>query len=331
MDDEDLTAADCVFQHGGSAGHGTHIVPRAKHMFLPMRTGRGQVGVVGLDGDGRVPLLDLDQRRLYDALADQAALAIERINLAHDVEEARIAAETEKLRSALLTSISHDLRTPLASILGSVSSLKGYRTTLDETAQRQLIDTIQEEAERLNRFISDLLDMTKLEAGAIEPRTEPVDISDIVGSALRRADTILAAHSVSIELPPDLPAARLDPVLFEQVLFNLFDNAAKYAPSGTTISLRASHTASAIVLEVRDEGEGIPRADLERIFDKFYRVRGGDRQRAGSGLGLAICRGFLKAMGGTITAGNRNDRNGAVFTVTVPVTAIAMLPMDVTG
>jgi two-component system sensor histidine kinase KdpD len=323
LDQADLAAAKWVWEHGRAAGRGSDTLPGAKRLFLPMRTGRGLVGVVGLDNDRLGPLLDPDQRRLYDALADQAALAIERVNLASDVDRARIAAETEKLRSALLTSISHDLRTPLASILGSATTLKAYRKDLDETAQQQLIDTIQEEAERLNRFITDLLDMTKLEAGTIEPRTELIDLADIVGSALRRAGKFLSRHRVDIDLKPDLPMVKLDPVLFEQVLFNLLDNAAKYAPAGTNIAIRAERAGKTVILSVADEGEGIPKADLERIFDKFYRVRAGDRQRAGTGLGLAICRGFVEAMGGTITAANRKDRRGAVFTIILPATAEA--------
>jgi len=321
LGEADLAAAKWVWERGRAAGRGSDTLPGAKRLFLPMRTGRGLVAVVGLDNDRPGPLLSPDQRRLYDALADQAALAIERINLAQDVDRARIAAETEKLRSALLTSISHDLRTPLASILGSATSLKRYRNELDENAQQQLIETIQEEAERLNRFISDLLDMTRLEAGTIRPRTELVDVSDIVGSALRRAGKILDGHKLAIAIQPDLPMVKLDPVLLEQVLFNLLDNAAKYAPPETTISLRADHAGTSVLVQVLDEGEGIPAGDLERIFDKFYRVRGGDRQGAGTGLGLAICRGFLEAMGGTITAANRQDRSGAVFTLQIPFSA----------
>lgn len=236
---------------------------------------------------------------------------------------ARIQAASEKLRSALLSSVSHDLRTPLASILGSATTLKRYRANLDDDAQAQLIDTIQEEAERLNRFISDLLDMTKLEAGAVEARTELVDLSDVIGSASRRAGDVLAHHRLAIDLEPDLPMVKLDPVLFEQVLFNLFDNAAKYAPQGTTIGVSASRMAQSVVLTVADEGDGIPSADLDRVFEKFYRVRAGDRQRAGTGLGLAICRGFVEAMGGTILAENRNDRGGAAFTIELPVSVLS--------
>jgi len=232
---------------------------------------------------------------------------------------ARVEVEAEKLRSALLTSVSHDLRTPLASILGSATTLKTCRDSLDESAQRQLIETIREEAERLNRFISDLLDMTKLEAGAVAPRTELVDVSDVVGSALHRAGEVLKHHTLQTTLSADLPMVKLDPVLFEQVLFNLFDNAAKYAPAGTVITLSAERTGRSITLKVLDEGDGIPPADLDRIFQKFYRVRASARQRAGTGLGLAISRGFVEAMGGRISAQNRRDRRGTVFVIELPV------------
>ena len=331
LDEADLAAANWVWMHGQPAGRDSDTLPGAKRLFLPMRTARGLVAVVGLDNDRRGPLLTPDQRRLYDALADQAALAIERINLAEDVDQARIAAATEKLRSAMLTSISHDLRTPLASILGSATTLKDYRGTLDDAAQRQLVETIQEESERLNRFISDLLDMTRLEAGTIQPNVELIDIADIVGSALRRTGKILERHKVEIDLASDLPMLKLDPVLFEQVLFNLLDNAAKYAPGGTTVRIGGRREQGFVLLSVADEGEGIPVADLERIFDKFYRVHAGDKQRAGTGLGLAICRGFVEAMGGTIAAENRSDRSGAVFNIAMPIPKPARSPEEQTA
>jgi two-component system sensor histidine kinase KdpD len=266
-------------------------------------------------------LLTPDRRRLFDALADQVALAIERINLSEDIERTRFAAETERLRSALLTSISHDLRTPLASILGSASSLRSHRAELDQRAQDELVGTIYEEAERLNRFIANLLDMTRLESGSIDPALEYVDLSDVVGSALRRASELLERHVVKVGLPGDLPLLRLDPVLFEQVLFNLMENAAKYTPGGTKIEIQARREKGRVLLSVEDEGHGIPPADLERIFDKFYRVQAADQKRAGTGLGLPICRGFVEAMGGTIVAGNRVSGHGAVFTITLPVPA----------
>jgi two-component system sensor histidine kinase KdpD len=194
---------------------------------------------------------------------------------------------------------------------------------LDETGRREMLRTIQEEAERLNRFVANLLDMTRLESGAIELNVGVADLGEVVGSALARASKVLADHRVQLEIASELPLLHLDVVLFEQVLFNLLDNAGKYTPVGSTVTLRAMHeTAPAgevVKLQVIDEGPGIPADALERIFDKFFRVHGTDRQRAGTGLGLAVCRGFVEAMGGTIVAANRLDRTGAVFTVTLPV------------
>jgi two-component system, OmpR family, sensor histidine kinase KdpD len=324
LDEADLAAAKWSWQHGRPAGRGADTLPGAKRLFLPIRAGGGAVAVVGLDSDRPGPFFTPDQRRLLDALADLAALAIERVGLAQDVGRARLQAETERLRSALLTSISHDLRTPLASILGAATSLKNYRKQLDEAALDELIGTIQEESERLNRFIANLLDMTRLESGPLAPHLEPVDLSDIVGSALERAKKFLAAHKVEIDLEERLPMLRLDPVLFEQVLFNLLDNAAKYAPAGSLIRVRARRKAAVVRLQVIDEGPGIPSSDLDRIFDKFYRTRVADRQLAGTGLGLAVCRGFVEAMGGSIVAGNRQEGHGAVFSITLPVAAHAV-------
>lgn len=321
IEEADLAAAKWAWESNRPAGRGSDTLPGAKWLFLPMRTGRGPVAVAGIDTGQSGALLTPDQRRLLDALIDQAALAIERVNLAEDVDHAKLVAETERLRSALLTSISHDLRTPLASILGSATSLNSYGPMLDERARKELTTTIQEEAERLNRFIANLLDMTRLESGAIQPRTSPVDLAEIVGSALERTGKILVGHRVEIDLALDLPMLNLDAVLFEQVLFNLLDNAAKYAPFGSLIKLDAWRDGGHVRIEVLDEGDGIPPDDVERIFDKFYRVHAQDRQRAGTGLGLAICRGFIEAMGGTITAGNRYDRTGAVFTIIVPAAA----------
>jgi two-component system sensor histidine kinase KdpD len=244
---------------------------------------------------------------------------VERVNLVRDVDEARLQAETDRLRSALLTSISHDLRTPLASILGCATSLMSRQTQLDDVARDSMLRTIQEEAERLNRFIGNLLDMTRLESGPLTLKGGLADLSDVVGAVLRRARDILSFYRVEVDLQPDLPMLNIDMVLFEQVLFNLLDNAAKYARAGSVISIRAWRAGDQVRVQIVDEGEGIPPEDLERVFDKFYRARGADRRRAGTGLGLAICRGFVEAMGGTIMAANRTDRTGAVFTIALPV------------
>jgi two-component system sensor histidine kinase KdpD len=289
-----------------------------------MRTGRGAIGILGIRRDEPGALLRPEQRRLLDALADQGALAIERVHLVEDIDRVMRAAEADRLRSALLTSISHDLRTPLASVLGAAGALRDL--SLDDDAKADLIATIIDEAERLNRFIANLLDMTKLEAGAVAPNLTPHDMGEIVGTALQRAAKILAQHRVEVEITADLPMVSVDAVLFEQVLFNLLDNAAKYAPPDTTISIRSSHEDDVVYLQVLDQGPGIPAADLERIFDKFYRVQKGDQVRAGTGLGLAISRGFLEAMHGTITAANRTDGHGAVFTVKLPASNAAEQP-----
>ncbi len=319
LDDADLAAARWCWDHNQPAGRGSDTLPGGKRLFLPLRTGRGVVGVLGINRKAPGPLFTPAERRLLDALADQAAVAIERTQLAEDIDEARVLAETERLRSALLTSISHDLRTPLASIIGTITSLRSFGKLYDENTRDEMLATAQEEGERLNRFVANLLDMTRIDSGAIELRREMIDLSDVVGSSLQRCGKVLADHRVAVTLAPDLPMFPLDFVLMEQVLVNLLDNAAKYAPGGTTIEIDGRRENGNVVMEVRDEGPGIPHDDLERIFDKFYRVRSGDRQRAGTGLGLAICRGFIEAQGGTIAAANRVDRSGAVFTIRLPV------------
>jgi two-component system sensor histidine kinase KdpD len=319
LDDADLAAARWTWEHNRAAGRGADTLPGGKRLFLPLRTGSGTVGVIGIDRDSPGPLLTPDERRLLDALCDQAAVAIERISLAKGLDEARVLAETERLRAALLTSISHDLRTPLASILGAVSSLRSFPEKYSAADRDELIATLQEEAERLNRFVSNLLDMTRLESGAIELKLELIDAAEIVGSALQRAGEVLARHHVAVEIEQDLPMLRLDAVLFEQVLFNLLDNAAKYSPAGSTIEMCANRDGELVEIEIIDEGPGIPPGDLERIFAKFYRVHAQDRRRAGTGLGLAICRGFVEALGGSILARNRRDRPGAVLMIRMPV------------
>lgn len=316
--DADIAAARWAWEHDRPAGRGADTLPGARRLYLPLRTGRTAVGVIGLDSDKQGPLLTPEQQRLFEALADQAAVAIERTQLVADVDKAKLAAEADKLRSALLTSISHDLKTPLAAIMGAAGTMKDYSGAMSEADRADLLATIVEESERLNRFIANLLDMTRIETGATEPNLSLEYVGDVVGSALRRADKILARHRTAIDIPPDLPMIRLDPVLFEQVLFNLLDNAAKYAPAGSTVTMEGRVDGGAVVLRVMDEGPGIPKADLERVFDSFYRVRKGDQVRAGTGLGLSICRGFVEAMGGTVAAGNRTDRSGAVFTIRMP-------------
>ena len=319
LDQADLAAARWAWEHDRAAGRGADTLPGAKRLFLPMRTGRGAIGVVGIDSDKAGPLLTPDQRRLLDALIDQAALAIERIYLVDDLDQAERRVDADRLRAALLTSISHDLKTPLASIVGAAGALKDLSNSLSNKAKADLLATILEESERLNRFIANLLDMTRLEAGSFKPNTALHDVGEVVGTALERASKLLARHRIELEMAAELPMVELDPVLFEQVLVNLLDNAAKYAPPDTTLRIFSWREDDTVKLGVADEGSGIPPEELERIFDKFHRAQKGDQVRAGTGLGLAISRGFVEAMGGSIVAANRTDRPGAVFTITMPV------------
>ncbi len=318
--DEDVAAASWAWTHDRAAGRDSDNLPGARRLFVPLRTAGGPVAVIGLDTERPGPMLTPEQRRLLDTLGDQAAIAIERVNLVGDLDRARLEAETERLRGALLTSISHDLRTPLASILGAATSLDSYGGLLDETARRDLLDTIRHEAERLNRFVANLLDMTRLEAGAVVPRREAADLGEVAGAALARAARVLEGHSVVLEVAPSLPLVDLDVVLFEQALFNLLDNAGKYAPPGTEVAVRVSADAAALLVQVADRGPGIPDDRLRDVFDKFTRLRASDRQRPGTGLGLAIARGFVEAMGGTLVAANRTDGPGALFTIRLPLT-----------
>ncbi|HEY3146133.1 MAG TPA: sensor histidine kinase KdpD [Dongiaceae bacterium] len=317
LDEADLAAAKWSWSRGQPAGRSSDTLPGARRLFLPLRTERGLVGVMGLDRPNEGTLLSPDERRLLDALADQAAVAIERITLAAGIDEARVTGETERMRSALLTSISHDLKTPLASIIGSITSLRKFWSTFDEPTRDDLLTTVQDEAERLTRFVGNVLDMTRLEARSVTPQLFPADVAEMLGIVAGDARRALPSLRLAVEAPGGLPPVLIDAHLFRQVMFNLLDNAAKYAPAAAEVRIAARATAQGIAIEVLDEGPGIPPGDLERVFDKFFRIQVGDRRRAGTGLGLSICKGFVEAMGGTIVAENRVDRPGALFRVTL--------------
>ncbi|MBL9033592.1 MAG: sensor histidine kinase KdpD [Rhodospirillaceae bacterium] len=341
LDEADLAAAKWSWSHGQPAGRSSDTLPGARRLFLPLRTERGLVGIMGLDrprvaqspgpeAEQRA-ILTPDERRLLDALADQAAVAIERITLAADIDQAKVEGETERLRSALLTSISHDLKTPLASIIGSITSLRKFWPSFDEPTRDELLGTVQEEAERLTRFVGNVLDMTRLEAKSVTPQLLPVDLAEILGTVAGDARRALALPGLTIETAADLPPALIDAHLFRQVMFNLLDNAAKYAPDGA-VRVVARAVPRGVAVEVLDEGPGIPPGDLARIFDKFFRLEVGDRRRAGTGLGLSICKGFVAAMGGSIVAENRADRpagkSGALFRVTLPAAPASLPPPE---
>ena len=320
LDGNDLAAAEWSWRNDTPAGRGSDNLPGAPRLFLPLRTGRGKLGVVGIWKDLAGPLLTPAERRLLDALLDQTAIAVDRVQLARDVDATRLLAETERLRTALLTSVGHDLKTPLASILGAISALRSYGASYDDAARGELLATAQEEAERLARFVDNLLDMTRLEAGALGPKREPVDLADVVGSALRRTGRLLGGHRVAIDLPDDLPLLRADFVLLEQVLVNLLENAARYAPAETAVEIVARAESDGFILEVRDRGPGIPPEEAARVFDRFYRALNAVPGK-GVGLGLAVAKGFVEAMGGGIAALDRPG-GGTAFRLTFPVELI---------
>jgi two-component system sensor histidine kinase KdpD len=299
LTDMATAASDWAWRHGKPAGRKSDTLPGSDWLFMPLRTATGPVGLLGVAFDEPDDGLSPEQRRLLDAVADQAAVAIERTNLASSIENARLLTETEQLRSALLSSISHDLRTPLVSIIGSATSLSTFGDTLSEENRAELLETVLEEAERLNRFVQNLLDMTRLGYGALELKRDWVDLRDVIGSAIERL--------------------YIDPVLIEQVIVNVLDNAAKYSAAGGAIRVRGFQRGGRAVVQVIDKGPGIPEQERELIFDMFYRVKAGDHRPAGTGLGLAICRGLMQAHGGTIVALPGEFGEGATIELTFPV------------
>lgn len=266
--------------------------------------------------------LEIADPRDVVSLGFFAIIAVATSNLAGELQRQIRRADTERLRNAMLTSISHDLRTPLSSIIGAITSLRSFGALYSVENRDDLLATIQDESERLNRFIGNLLDMTRLQAGGIRVTEDAVDIADVANSAATRIRSLGRGQRIELDLDEDLPLAQADFVLLEQSLFNLLDNATKYAEPETTVTLHGTREDGFVVLDVMDEGPGIPPGQTETIFDKFTRLQQGDGQRAGTGLGLAIARGFATAMGGTIAAVNRADRSGAVFTLRLPVAAI---------
>ena len=321
LDVRERSAADWAWERGEPAGHGSGTLPASAWLFLPLKSAQGRLGVLGITyGEWRD--FTAVRRRLLDLLVDQVAVAIERTRLVADLEQSRVTSEAERLRAALLSSVSHDLRTPLVSIIGAASGLIEDDARLDPRARRALAETIREEGERLNRYIQNLLDMTRLGYGALTVSRQPVDARELAGAAVRRLGPVLREHVVRIDVADDLPPLGVDPVLIEQVLINLLDNAAKYAPAGTAIAVSARVRGPSMVLGVEDEGPGIPPAARGRIFDMFYRANAGDGQRAGTGLGLAIAKGLVDAHGGSIRAlPAQADGRGTLIELELPLSS----------
>ncbi|MCA9517110.1 MAG: sensor histidine kinase KdpD, partial [Myxococcales bacterium] len=322
LDTQERGVLRWVLDHARAAGLGTPTLPGARITGFPLLSDGAVVGVLAVSPrTGRRSRAE--DRLLLEAFVRQGALALGRAVIGEDARAAALRVRTEEMRSALLSSVSHDLRTPLATITGAATTLRDERGRLPEDTQRELLGSICDEAERLERLVGNLLDMTRLESGALEPRRELVPIEEIFGSALGRLEHALAGRDVRVEVDPTLPFVAVDPALVEQLLTNLLDNAAKHSAPDTPIEVEARHAAGEpprLVIEVRDRGPGLSAEDAERAFEKFYRGR---TTATGAGLGLAICRAIAAVHGGTLSAANRAG-GGARFVAELPLDAPAV-------
>ena len=324
VDANDLGVARWVFERRQPAGVGTATLPGASALYLPLLGSTGAVGVLGLRPADRHALDEPERLHQLETFAAQTALALERARLAREGQEAEIRIESERLRNSLLSSVSHDLRTPLATITGAVSTILDAPSPLGAQTERELLQSVHEEAERLNRLVQNLLEMTRLESGALQLHRELHPPEEVIGAALGRLGKRLADRRVTTKVPSDLPLVPMDDVLVEQVLMNLLDNAVKYTPAGSPLEVIATATDETLTIEVADHGPGLPPGDEERVFDKFYRAEPvGSR---GAGLGLAICRGIIRAHGGRIWAQNLPGA-GVAFLFTLPLGALRPAPV----
>jgi two-component system sensor histidine kinase KdpD len=322
LDQREFGVAQWVFDHRQRAGLGTDTLPGAMAMYLPLATSMRTVGVLGVLPNKSANIFDQEHIQLLESFVNQIAIALERAFLAKEAQRALLKAETETIRNTLLSSISHDLRTPLAAITGGATALLQKDITLDRQSMHELITTIYEEAEHLNEIIRNVLDMTRLETKAISVKKEWLSIEEIVGVALNRLSEKLKGREIKIDIPDGLPLVPFDALLIEQVLMNLLDNAAKYSPSDTPISLKARTKEDALLIELADRGRGIPPGEEEKIFEKFAH---GSNTGGGIGLGLTICRAIVNAHGGRIWAENRSG-GGAVFKFTLPIEGEPSMP-----
>ena len=321
----DIAVAQWVQDHGEPAGFGTNTLPAAEAVYLPLTGPQAVLGVLAvLPANPRRVLLP-EQFHLLETFAGQIAIALERAHLAEQAQQAQVQAETEGLRNALLASISHDLRTPLAVIAGASSTLLGKGPAIPETERAALALSIYEQSRQMGELVGNVLEMTRLEAGAIALNRDWHAIGEIAGSVLRRLEERLGTHPVQIDLPLELPLVRVDAALIEQVLVNLLENAAKHTPAGTRVTLRVDRRADALLISVEDEGPGLPAGDPEQLFAKFH--RGAPESSVGGvGLGLAICRAIVRLHGGKIWAERRPV--GAAFRFTLPLEEAPAVPAE---
>ncbi|MBV4523879.1 sensor histidine kinase KdpD [Pseudomonas sp. SWRI74] len=313
-------AADWAWQHDQPAGAGTGTLPFGRWWWWPLSVEDGPLALLGVCAkEGQT--LSGQRRRLLTALSQPLAQALARAQLADDLEAARLHGETEQLRSALLASVSHDLRTPLTSMRGSIDSLLALGEAIPLEDRRELLEGTRDEAERLDRYIQNLLDMTRLGHGALKLARDWVSPADIVGSSLGRLRAVLAPLQLSIEVPPELPLLYVHAALIEQALINVLENAARFSPSHGRLQLRAGADDKELFFSVSDEGPGIPEAERAKIFDMFYTAARGDRGGQGTGLGLAICQGMVGAHGGRISVADGIEGRGTCITLHLPLQA----------
>jgi two-component system sensor histidine kinase KdpD len=315
LEAEDLAVARWALRHGHAAGAGTGILPDAAVTCLPLDTGVAALGVLALLHPS-AEIMDAASRGFLEVFARQVAFAIERLRLAEEARAATLHARSEQLRSSLLSAVSHDLRTPLATITGAGTTLRDDPGRLDPGQRAELVDTICTEAERMERLVGNILDMVRIESGAMTLRRDWVPLEEVLGSALVRLDARLQGREVRTDLPEALPLVPVDPVLFEQVFVNLLENAVRYTPSGTPLAVGARVANNILEIEVADCGPGIPEGLEECVFEKFQRCA--QTGSGGVGLGLPICRGIVEAHGGTIVAANR-EGGGALFRIRLPL------------
>ncbi|MEO6519804.1 MAG: sensor histidine kinase KdpD [Pseudoxanthomonas sp.] len=319
LGDTDLGAAQWAQTHGQATGRHTDTLAGSPWWFLPLRNDRETLGVVGLRFDAGNARLAFEQRRLAEAMADDIGQAALRTRLVSDLESARVSNETERLRSALLSSVSHDLRSPLASMIGSASSLASYSEAMSADDRASLLDTIQLEGERLDRYIQNLLDMTRLGHDGLTLTRDWIGVDELIGSASGRLLRYQPEVKLQMQIAPDLKPIWVHPALVEQAVFNVLENAAKFSPAGVAVEIDARLVEGKLRIDVRDHGPGIPADERARIFDMFYSVERGDRGRHGTGLGLTISQGMIGAHGGSVEALAGAEGRGTLIRITLPL------------
>jgi len=312
-----MAAARWAWEKGEPAGHGTGTLPQTSWTFRPLQGVRGRSGVAGIEADALAP--GSDEERLALAILDQGAVAIERADLAGQALETEALKRADRFRGALMNSVSHDLRTPLSTVLGSATTLIDYGDTLTPAIRADLLLSIREEAERLNRYVGDLLDMTRLEGGGLNIKSDWTDVRDVLNAAAQRISRRLGKRTLTRDFPGDLSMIMVDEGLLEQAVVNILENAIAYSPDGSRIELAAYEDRGAVVISIEDEGQGIPTAELERVFDKFRRMEEPSDRTQGAGLGLAIAKGFVEAMNGRIAAASPIvDDHGTRVLISLP-------------